>query len=59
MAPIAVDTPKQAPVRGPVDYKEAFITGPKAFQRDIEEHGSENQAPASYPHYLPTWDPKV
>ncbi|KAK7518525.1 uncharacterized protein IWZ02DRAFT_489369 [Phyllosticta citriasiana] len=60
MAPIAVETPQQqAPGRGLFDYKEAFLTGPKAFKRDIEEHGSENQAPASYPHYLPTWDPKV
>ncbi|KAF2141218.1 uncharacterized protein K452DRAFT_271899 [Aplosporella prunicola CBS 121167] len=60
MAPVAVQTPAEpAPVRGPIDYKEAFITGPKAYNKEYEEKGSAHQAPAKYPNYLPTWDSKT
>ncbi|KAF2090248.1 TauD-domain-containing protein [Saccharata proteae CBS 121410] len=60
MAPVAVSTPAPAPApRGPVDYKEAFITGPKAYNKEAEEKGSANQAPAKHPKYLPTWNPQT
>lgn len=45
-------------VSGVGNYKEAYIGGPKAFSREIEEKGSESQPAASYPNYLPVWDPK-
>ena len=38
------------------NYKEAFITGPKVFNKDAELHGTETQPAAKCAHYLPTWD---
>lgn len=37
-------------------YKEAAFNGPKAFKKEHELRGTDQHAPASYPHYLPTWD---
>ncbi|KAF2749162.1 TauD-domain-containing protein [Sporormia fimetaria CBS 119925] len=42
---------------GTGDYKEAFITGPKAFNAEAELKGEgTKQPPATYPNYLPVWD---
>ncbi|KIW07577.1 uncharacterized protein PV09_01532 [Verruconis gallopava] len=45
-------------VSGVGNYKEAYIGGPRAFKKDVEEKGSETQPAARYPHYLPVWDPE-
>ncbi|KAL9110269.1 MAG: hypothetical protein Q9227_005176 [Pyrenula ochraceoflavens] len=37
-------------------YKEIF-TGPKGYDKKLEEEGTEDQPKAPYPQYLPTWDP--
>lgn len=68
MAPSRVDLPHR-PVEttdslddGPKDLvgpKEAFLGGPDAYSRQAEELGTSRQPPASYPDYLPTWDPSV
>lgn len=63
MAPVAVEQQKPdipaAPVRGPLDYKVAFNYGPRSYQKEAEEKGSERHAPAKYPHYLPVWPSKT
>lgn len=71
MAPSRVDLPHRpaekpeisdSPDDGPKDLvgpKEAFIGGPEAYSRKAEELGTSRQPPASYPDYLPTWDPSV
>lgn len=63
MAPALVETQEttlnpvfKLPVSGVGQYKEAYISGPKAFKKDVEEKGSETQPPATYPLYLPVWD---
>lgn len=66
MAPSRVDLPHRpveisdSPDDGRKDLvgpKEAFIGGPEAYSRQAEEQGTSRQPPASYPDYLPTWDP--
>lgn len=70
MAPSKVDLPLRpvemfdSPDDGPkvkdlVGPKEAFIGGPEAYSRQAEEHGTSHQPPASYPNYLPSWDPST
>jgi len=65
MAPALVETASQLgatfdpafrQVSGVGQYKEAYIGGPKAFKKEVEEKGSETQPPATYPNYLPIWD---
>jgi sulfonate dioxygenase len=65
MAPALVETASQLgatfdpafrQVSGVGQYKEAYIGGPKAFKKEVEEKGSETQPPATYPNYLPVWD---
>lgn len=60
MAPalIETETTHSLPLKAdiPAAVKEAFNYGPKAFNRDAELNGTEEQAPASYPNYLPVWD---
>jgi hypothetical protein len=62
MAPALVDTtrasldPAFREVSGVGNYKEAYIGGPKAFKKEVEEKGSETQPAATYPNYLPIWD---
>ncbi|KAI9700796.1 MAG: hypothetical protein M1836_002165 [Candelina mexicana] len=61
MAPALVETTQHAPLpvtKGSGDYKEAFVSGPKNYSASAEEVGTENHAPASYPKYLPVWDPE-
>ncbi|KAF2435857.1 TauD-domain-containing protein [Tothia fuscella] len=64
MAPALVETqhaafnPAFREVSGVGQYKEAYIGGPKAFKKDVEEKGSETQPAATYPLYLPIWDPE-
>jgi sulfonate dioxygenase len=66
MAPALVETIQQQStfdpafrqVSGVGQYKEAYIGGPKAFKKEVEEKGSETQPAASYPNYLPVWDPE-
>jgi sulfonate dioxygenase len=41
---------------GHLATKEAFITGPKAFNLEAETKGTAKQPPASHPNYLPVWD---
>jgi len=61
MAPALVETrqsdfnPAFREVSGVGQYKEAYIGGPKAFKKDVEEKGSETQPAARYPNYLPVW----
>jgi sulfonate dioxygenase len=64
MAPALVETPSQdsfnpisKEVSGVGQYKEAYIGGPKAFQKDVELRGSSTQPAARYPNYLPVWNP--
>ena len=63
MAPALVETqqssfnPAFREVSGVGQYKEAYIGGPKAFKKDVEEKGSATQPAAKYPNYLPVWDP--
>jgi hypothetical protein len=38
------------------EYKEAFITGPKAYNSEAETKGTAKQPAASHPSYLPVWD---
>lgn len=69
MAPGKVDLPHRveisdSPDDGPrvkdlVGPKEAFIGGPVAYSRQVEEQGTSRQPPASYPNYLPSWDPST
>ena len=68
MAPSRVDLPHRpveisdSPDDGPKDLvgpKEAFIGGPEAYSIQAEEQGTSRQPPASYPDYLPTWDPST
>jgi sulfonate dioxygenase len=62
MAPALVETPTQVAVRVreaiglPEGYKEAYIGGPKVYQKEVEEKGNSAQPAAKYPNYLPTWD---
>lgn len=61
MAPGLVDPPPQAaPVsnlaKNSVEPKEAFIGGPRVFNKVAEEQGTEKQPPATHPEYLPIWD---
>ena len=42
--------------RGPSDYKE-IAAGMKAYKHENELNGVGDFAPASYPKYLPQWDP--
>lgn len=54
------DSPDDGPrVKDLVGPKEAFIGGPEAYSKQAEEHGTSRQPPASYPNYLPTWDPST
>jgi sulfonate dioxygenase len=65
MAPALVETRQEnsfnpafrEPVSGVGQYKEAYIGGPKAFKKEVEEKGSDTQPAATYPKYLPVWDP--
>jgi len=63
MAPALVESrqsefnPAFREVSGVGQYKEAYIGGPKAFKKEVEEKGSETQPAARYPNYLPVWDP--
>ena len=70
MAPSKVDLPHRpveisdSPDDGPrvkdlVGPKEAFIGGPESYSKKAEEQGTSGQPPASYPHYLPIWDPSI
>lgn len=68
MAPSRVDLPHRpieisdSPDDGPkelVGPKEAFIGGPEVYSKQVEEQGTSRQPPASYPAYLPTWDPSI
>jgi sulfonate dioxygenase len=54
---VEVEAPP-APVKamGHLATKEAFITGPKAFNLEAETKGTAKQPPASHPNYLPIWD---
>ncbi len=36
--------------------KEAFVDGPKKYNKFAEEQGTDKQPPASHPNYLPIWD---
>lgn len=61
MAPSLTHTnvsPAPGPVKamGHLATKEAFITGPKAFNLEAETKGTAKQPPASHPNYLPVWD---
>jgi sulfonate dioxygenase len=64
MAPALVETQQAGStfdaafrqVSGVGQYKEAYIGGPKAFKKEVEEKGSETQPPASHANYLPVWD---
>ncbi|KEZ46383.1 hypothetical protein SAPIO_CDS0698 [Scedosporium apiospermum] len=66
MAPAAVETlPVQLPVHSsyksyggeapPGDYKEISTA---KFSEEVEKKGTGDFAPASYPNYLPTWNPE-
>jgi sulfonate dioxygenase len=65
MAPALVETLNQQHTLNPIfkevsgvgNYKEAYIGGPKAFKKEVEEKGSATQPAAKYPNYLPVWDP--
>ena len=63
MAAGLIDPPRVAPTsdptKRPVGPKEAFIGGPQAFNKIIEEQGTERQPPATHPNYLPVWDPNI
>lgn len=70
MAPSKVDLPHRpveisdSPDDGPgvkdlVGPKEAFIGGPESYSKKAEEQGTSRQPPASYPNYLPIWDPSI
>ncbi len=48
--------PVKAVSRGPSEYKEAFITGPRTYNDEAETKGTEKQPAASYPNYLPVWN---
>ncbi|KZF20921.1 TauD-domain-containing protein [Xylona heveae TC161] len=51
---------KPAHYKGPIHaYKEPASSGPRDFQKKVEEEGSENQPAATYPHYLPVWEDTV
>ncbi|KAI9838986.1 MAG: hypothetical protein M1819_004194 [Sarea resinae] len=60
MAPALTEPPvrlaEPASFKGVSEYKEAFNTGPTAYQKDAEEKGTDKHPPAKYPHYLPTWE---
>ena len=63
MAPALVETQQSTfdltfrEVSGVGQYKEAYIGGPKAFKKEVEEKGSDSQPAASFPNYLPVWNP--
>ena len=40
----------------PVGPKEAFSGGPRDFNQNAEEQGTDRQPPATHPKYLPVWD---
>ena len=59
MAPaivVAEQTPASAYGRDLLGPKEAFIGGPQAYDRIVEEKGDDKQPPATHPNYLPVWD---
>ena len=57
-----IAAPASAPASVSTEFvgpKEVFIGGPQAYSKTVEEKGTKNQPPASYPHYLPVWDPET
>ena len=51
--------PTAAPSKGPFDYKEVAISSMKDYNHENELNGVGKFAKASYPNYLPVWDPNV
>ncbi len=63
MAPGLVEQPNPGPaasfskaLNGP---KEVFIGGPQAYNKGVEEEGTEKQPPAAHTNYLPVWDAEI
>ncbi|MCJ1238033.1 hypothetical protein MMC14_006021 [Varicellaria rhodocarpa] len=59
MAPaalLALRTESIVPIN-PGQYKEQS-SGPGTYVKDVEEKGNEDFEKATYPHYLPTWNPE-
>ncbi len=53
VSPSTTDTAEPEVFKGP---KEAFVDGPKKYNKLAEEQGTDKQPPASHPNYLPVWD---
>lgn len=54
----AVPAPAKGP-GGPYDYKEVAISSMKDYSAHGELNGVGKFAKASYPNYLPDWDPET
>ncbi len=55
MAPAVISDPPKNSKRNTGPYKEVG-TGPRTFNKERELKGGDGHKPASYPHYLPTWE---
>ena len=60
MAPIALE-PETQPIevitKNASPYKDQ-AGGPRAYNKELEEHGDANHSAAKYQNYLPTWNPE-